>query len=186
MFLLGAGDRSGVCFLVVPPPSPCAYDYMACTALHFFSVVSLRLPVVVTTLAPQGSLEASTRIGSSNGDRGPLDGGQIQGLADRSHEGEGQYRLYGTDQFTCHLRQVHRGAGHQPPRVTLNAIAAPHNMKQRQRNWLVYNHEGRRLVHCFFPPRGDGRDSGREIVQSTRKTTNERTYGKRQLHGESN
>jgi hypothetical protein len=52
------------------------------------------------------------------------------------------------------LRQVHRGAGHQPPRVTLNAIAAPHNMKQRQRNWLVYNHEGRRLVHCFFPPQG--------------------------------
>jgi hypothetical protein len=27
---------------------------------------------------------------------------RIQGLADRSHEGDGLYRLYGTDQFTCH------------------------------------------------------------------------------------
>jgi hypothetical protein len=41
-------------------------------------------------------------MGSSNGDRGRLNGGRIQGLVDRSHEGEGQYRLYGTDQFTCH------------------------------------------------------------------------------------
>jgi hypothetical protein len=48
------------------------------------------------------------------------------------------------------------------PRGSLNAIAAPHEMEQRQGNWMVYNHEGRRLVHCFFPPPGDGRDTAAE------------------------
>jgi hypothetical protein len=30
-----------------------------------------------------------------------------------SHDSDGQYRLYGTDQFTCHP-EVYRGAGHYP------------------------------------------------------------------------
>jgi len=43
----------------------------------------------------------------------------MQGLADRSHGGEGQDRPSGTDQFTCHHPppshvHVHRGAGYYP------------------------------------------------------------------------
>jgi hypothetical protein len=127
--------------------------------------------------------EVSTRKGSSNsnGDRGRLDGRQIQGLADRSHEGEGQYRLYGTDQFTCHPQAAGAPRGWaSPPRATLNTIAAPHNMKQRQRNWMVYNRKGRQLVHYFFPSRETGMTStgntGRaHIMQSRGKQLVERT-----------
>lgn len=50
------------------------------------------------------SIDVST---SSSHDISQLDS-TIQGLVDRSHEGGGQYRLYGTDQFTCHLEGVPR------------------------------------------------------------------------------
>ena len=50
---------------------------------------------------------------------------RIQGLADRSHEGDGPHQLYGTDQFTCHPGVPRRWA--LPPRAAL------HNRPQRGR-----------------------------------------------------
>ena len=94
--------------------------------MPFFSTIFPPFAGSGDDVGSQSSLQISTHMGSSNGNRGRLDGRQMQGLADRSHEGEGQHRLYGTDQFTCYPQSCAPRRWASPPRATLSSIATVH------------------------------------------------------------
>jgi hypothetical protein len=102
--------------------------------------------------------------------------GRIQGLVDRSHDSDGQYRLYGTDQFTCQLEVVPRRWAF--PRGSLCIIPPTH---QRVEEILSLYCGGRQLLHGFFPPRvtsmmiSKGNSGRARIMQSTSITRIDRT-----------